>query len=144
LQHDEALQRLEQRLRAALALDPDAPVALTEVHDAMTTLRTHGKAIPEAVSPELLAAVEREATHRMAAIVRFCPSIHPSICLLACLSVLLCHQSTACLPASPAGGSQGGCGRGLVSPPLDSLECAGVAPEGRSAVRRPGPGCFAH
>lgn len=47
-------------------LPDDHTIAFVELHDALTSLQTHGKAIPSGLTPELLHAIDVEATRRMA------------------------------------------------------------------------------
>ena len=42
---------------------------MMEVHDAMTSLAFHGKTMPEGMTPQILAGVNKEATRRMGALV---------------------------------------------------------------------------
>ena len=59
------MQQLQQQVREAMSLPQDHEVAFVELHDALTSLRFHGKAIPVGLTPELLHAIEQEATLRM-------------------------------------------------------------------------------
>ncbi|EIE19511.1 hypothetical protein COCSUDRAFT_83562 [Coccomyxa subellipsoidea C-169] len=90
-QTDERVQALEQSVQSALRLPGDHRVHFTDLHDAMTSMRFHGKPLPqditgysqtcppdsllgpsswdEGMSEELLMEVNREATRRMTALV---------------------------------------------------------------------------
>ena len=50
-----------------MSLPQDHEVAFVELNDALTSLRFHGKAILPGLTPELLKAIEAEATFRMKA-----------------------------------------------------------------------------
>ena len=59
------VQALQERVRTALGLERDAPINFLDLHDAMTTMRQHGKRIPEGMRDEaLLAAVELQAVQQ--------------------------------------------------------------------------------
>ncbi|KAK9915420.1 hypothetical protein WJX75_008934 [Coccomyxa subellipsoidea] len=68
-QTDEGIRALEQSVQSALGLPGNHRVHFTDLHDAMTSMRFHGKALPPGMSEELLLAVNREATRRMTALV---------------------------------------------------------------------------
>lgn len=62
----EEVRQLEDRVREAMQLageDPD--VAFVELHDALTTLKFHGKPLPGSFDDQLLIDIEKEATQRM-------------------------------------------------------------------------------
>ncbi len=44
---DQRVRDLEQRVQKAMALPGDHRVHFTDLHDALTTLRFHGKRVPE-------------------------------------------------------------------------------------------------
>lgn len=55
----------DDRIRKALKLGPDKRIHFLDLHDAMTTMQTHGKTIPDGLKDtELLQYIERQATAR--------------------------------------------------------------------------------
>lgn len=44
---DPHIEAVQQRVRAALGLPDDHRVSFVDLHDAMTSMQTHGKPIPE-------------------------------------------------------------------------------------------------
>ena len=59
------VKALQNKVREAMNLDPSVPIKFLDLHDAMTSMQTHGKPIPEGMrDPELLQAVEEQATSR--------------------------------------------------------------------------------
>lgn len=48
-----------------MSLPDDHAVAFVELNDALTSLRFHGKEVAQGLTPELLQAIEHEATARM-------------------------------------------------------------------------------
>ncbi|MCJ1423049.1 Lysophosphatidic acid phosphatase type 6 [Sticta canariensis] len=65
LSRQPGLEQLQQQVREAMSLPADHAVAFVELHDALTSLRFHGKAIAPGLTPQLLQAIEHEATARM-------------------------------------------------------------------------------
>jgi lysophosphatidic acid phosphatase type 6 len=60
---DAAAEALSEQVRPALAVPHGERVNFLDLHDALTTLRTHGKPLPAALTrPEVLRGVELEAT----------------------------------------------------------------------------------
>jgi lysophosphatidic acid phosphatase type 6 len=60
---DAAAEALSEQVRPALAVPRGERVNFLDLHDALTTLRTHGKPLPAALTrPEVLRGVELEAT----------------------------------------------------------------------------------
>lgn len=51
---DPGVEAVQQRVRSALGLPPDHRVSFVDLHDAMTSMQTHGKAIPEGTTGRLL------------------------------------------------------------------------------------------
>lgn len=51
---DKRVHDLEQRVQEAMALPQGHRVHFTDLHDALTTMRFHGKSIPEVCTCELL------------------------------------------------------------------------------------------
>lgn len=59
------VRKLADRIRDILGLDLNAPVKFLDLHDTITTMKTHGKPIPpELRDEELLRAIEEQATKR--------------------------------------------------------------------------------
>lgn len=62
---DPAVEAVQQRVRAALGLPADHRVSFVELHDAMTSMQTHGKEVPPGMRDEqLLRDIDRLATAR--------------------------------------------------------------------------------
>lgn len=68
MQGNEEVAQLQRGIQAALGLPAESVVAFVELHDALTTLRFHGKPLPAGLTPEMLAGIETEATRRFAQI----------------------------------------------------------------------------
>ncbi len=51
------LAALEQKVRDAMGLPDETPINFTDLHDALTTLRFHGKPVPAGLTPDLLEEV---------------------------------------------------------------------------------------
>jgi hypothetical protein len=66
---DESIKHLVQQIRQVLGLQPDDRIAFADLHDAMTVIQSHDKSLPEGMTQEMLAGINKEATKRMTAIV---------------------------------------------------------------------------
>ena len=66
---DERIQQLQQKVKDILGDKSDDSIAFLDLHDAMTVIKSHGKALPEGMTEELLMDINTEASRRMFAIV---------------------------------------------------------------------------
>jgi len=58
---DSELQKLDAEVREAMGLQADSRIAYTDLYDALTALKFHGKAWPEKMTEELYLKIELEA-----------------------------------------------------------------------------------
>ncbi|KAK9804090.1 hypothetical protein WJX73_005951 [Symbiochloris irregularis] len=65
---DGQVEALQQRVRAALKLEPDHQTAFVELYDALSCLRFHGKAMAAEFTPELMKQIEVQASRVMRAV----------------------------------------------------------------------------
>jgi hypothetical protein len=100
------VRALQKRVRGALGLPPTEVVHFLDLHDAVTTMRAHGKPIPEGLQDyELLRAVEFQATKHFLSFVA--PSAEPDVLRLGMgrlLALLVARMDAAA--AAPEGSAQ--------------------------------------
>ncbi|CAL8468369.1 g7909 [Coccomyxa elongata] len=68
-QTDKRIHELERSVQSAMGLPEDHRVHFTDLHDALTSMRFHGKPLPQGMSEDLLLAINHEATRRMTSLV---------------------------------------------------------------------------
>lgn len=95
------VKALQERVREAMSLPPSVPIKFLDLHDAMTSMQTHGKPIPEAMrDPELLQAIEEQATARFMAFVVGSPELGHASDILRLGMGRLMHVMVQCMEES--------------------------------------------